>query len=73
VSPVGRVILPLLAAFLLSGGCAHVQPHLEIPDLRIAEPSFRATLVGYAGGRVRNDYRVVSMTCRTPRSSLVSS
>ena len=57
--PIGaRVILPLLAAFLLTGACGHVQPHLEIPDLRIAEPSFRATLVGYAGGSVVGGNRV---------------
>ena len=48
----------MLAAFLLSGACGHVQPHLEIPDLRIAEPSFRATLVGYAGGSVVGGNRV---------------
>ena len=57
--PIGaRVILPLLAAFLLTGACGHVQPHLEIHDLRIAEPSFRATLVGYAGGSVVGGNRV---------------
>lgn len=54
-----RVILPLVAAFLLTqGGCGHVQPHLEVPDLRIAEPSFRATLVGYAGGVVVGGNRI---------------
>ena len=52
------MIFPLLAAFLLAGGCGHVQPHLKIPDLRIAEPSFRATLVGYAGGSVVGGNRV---------------
>ena len=54
-----RVIFPLLAAFLLTqGGCGHVQPHLEVPDLRIAEPSFRATVVGYAGGTVVGGNRI---------------
>ena len=54
-----RVIFPLVAAFLLTqGGCGHVQPHLEVPDLRIAEPSFRATLVGYAGGVVVGGNRI---------------
>lgn len=54
-----RVIFPLLAAFLLAqGGCGHVQPHLEVPDLRIAEPSFRATVVGYAGGVVVGGNRI---------------
>ena len=33
-------------------GCGHVQPHLKLPDLRITEPSFRATLVGYTSGAV---------------------
>ena len=54
-----QVIFPLLAAFLLAqGGCGHVQPHLEVPDLRIAEPSFRATVVGYAGGVVVGGNRI---------------
>lgn len=53
------VIFPLVAAFLLTqGGCGHVQPHLEVPDLRIAEPSFRATVVGYAGGVVVGGNRI---------------
>jgi cardiolipin synthase len=51
---------PLLAAvsLLALGGCGHVQPHLQIPDLRIAEPSFRTTLVGYAGGTVVGGNRI---------------
>lgn len=54
-----QVIFPLVAAFLLTqGGCGHVQPHLEVPDLRIAEPSFRATVVGYAGGVVVGGNRI---------------
>jgi cardiolipin synthase A/B len=54
-----QVIFPLLAAFLLAqGGCGHVQPHLEVPDLRISEPSFRATVVGYAGGVVVGGNRI---------------
>lgn len=54
-----QVIFPLVAAFLLmQGGCGHVQPHLEVPDLRISEPSFRATVVGYAGGVVVGGNRI---------------
>ena len=54
-----QVIFPLVAAFLLTqGGCGHVQPHLEVPDLRISEPSFRATVVGYAGGVVVGGNRI---------------
>ena len=54
-----QVIFPLVATFLLTqGGCGHVQPHLEVPDLRISEPSFRATVVGYAGGVVVGGNRI---------------
>lgn len=42
----------MVLASLLLGSCGHVQPHLQIPDLQIAEPTFRATLVGYTGGAV---------------------
>jgi cardiolipin synthase len=37
---------------MVPAGCGHVQPHLKLPDLRITEPSFRATLVGYTSGAV---------------------
>ena len=37
---------------MVLAGCGHVQPHLKLPDLRITEPSFRATLVGYTSGAV---------------------
>jgi cardiolipin synthase len=48
-----RVVLSLTATVsLLLGSCGHVQPHLQIPDLQVTEPSFRATLVGYTGGAV---------------------
>jgi cardiolipin synthase len=33
-------------------GCAHVQPHLDLPDVPISDASFRATLVGFTGGAV---------------------
>ena len=45
-------------SLLLLGGCGHVQPHLEISDLRIGQPSFGATLVGYTGGAVVGGNRV---------------
>ena len=50
-------MLPL-ACLLLVLGCNHVQPHLKVPDLRITEPSLRATLVGYTGGAVVGGNRV---------------
>jgi cardiolipin synthase len=43
---------------VLLAGCSHAQPHLELPDLRIAEPAFRASLVGYTGGTVVGGNRV---------------
>jgi len=42
----------------LMTGCAHVQPHLELPDLPISDPSFRTTLVGFTGGAVVGGNRV---------------
>ena len=39
-------------------GCGHVQPHLVLPDLKIGEPAFAATITGYteapivAGNRI---------------------
>ena len=43
---------------VLLAGCGHAQPHLKLPDLRITEPSFRATLVGYTSGAVLGGNRV---------------
>ena len=50
----------LSAACLLAllAGCSHVPPHVELPDLQITEPSFRASLVGYTGGAVVGGNRV---------------
>jgi cardiolipin synthase len=47
-----------LACLLLLGGCGLAPPHLEVPDLKITEPTFRATLVGYAGGAVVGGNRI---------------
>ena len=50
-----RSALHVIAAgclIVVLAGCGHVQPHLKLPDLRITEPSFRATLVGYTSGAV---------------------
>jgi cardiolipin synthase len=33
-------------------GCAHAQPHLDLPSVPISDASFRATLVGFTGGAV---------------------
>jgi len=43
---------------VLLAACGHAQPHLKLPDLRITEPSFRATLVGYTSGAVLGGNRV---------------
>ena len=43
---------------LLLAGCAHVQPHYELPDVPISSPSFRATVVGLTGGSVVGGNRV---------------
>jgi cardiolipin synthase A/B len=45
-------VLSAACLLVLLAGCSHVQPHLELSDLQIAEPSFRTTLVGYTGGAV---------------------
>ena len=50
-----RPALRVIAAgclIAMLAACNHVQPHLKLPDLRITEPSFRATLVGYTSGAV---------------------
>jgi cardiolipin synthase len=43
---------------ILVAGCGHTQPHYRLPDLRITEPSFRATLVGYTSGAVLGGNKV---------------
>ena len=54
-----RAVLSLIATVsLLLGSCGYVQPHLQIPDLQITEPSFRATLVDYTGGAVLGGNKV---------------
>ena len=53
--------LLIAAAFLvlpLGGGCGHVQPHLELPSLRMGEPAFRSTVVAYTGNAVVPGNRV---------------
>jgi cardiolipin synthase len=50
--------LSVACLLLWLAGCNHVQPHLKVPDLRIAEPSLRATLVGYTGGAVVGGNRI---------------
>ena len=47
-----RVTAAALLVPLLAGGCSHVQPHLELPALRMGEPAFRATVVAYTGNAV---------------------
>ena len=51
-------VLSAACLLLLLAGCNHVQPHLKLPDVQIAEPAFRATLVGYTGGAVVGGNRV---------------
>ena len=51
-------VLSSVCLLSLLAGCSHVQPHLDLPDLQIAEPSFRAALVGYTGGAVVGGNRV---------------
>jgi len=53
-----RDVISAVCLFLLLAGCSHVQPHYELPDLQIAEPAFRSTLVGYTGGTVVGGNRV---------------
>jgi cardiolipin synthase A/B len=55
--PVRHVIAAGCSIVVLAG-CGHVQPHLKLPDLRITEPSFRATLVGYTSGAVLGGNKV---------------
>lgn len=51
-------VLSAACLLVLLAGCSRVQPHLKLPDLRIAEPSLRATLVGYTGGAVVGGNRI---------------
>ncbi len=51
-------MLSAACLLLVLAGCNHVQPHLKVPDLRITEPSLRATLVGYTGGAVVGGNRI---------------
>ena len=53
----GRVISAACLVVFLAG-CTHVQPHLDLPGLRISEASFRSTLVGFTGGSVVGGNRV---------------
>lgn len=55
----GRVVAAaLLVPLLTLSGCGHVQPHLELPALRMGEPAFRSTLVAYTGNAVVPGNRV---------------
>jgi cardiolipin synthase len=51
-------MLSTACLILLLVGCAHVQPHLDLPAVAIEDPSFRATLVGFTGGSVVGGNRV---------------
>ena len=51
-------MLSTACLFLLLVGCAHAQPHLDLPDVPISDASFRATLVGFTGGSVVGGNRV---------------
>jgi cardiolipin synthase A/B len=51
-------VLSAACLFVLLAGCTHVPPHVELPDLQITEPSFRASLVAYTGGAVVGGNRV---------------
>ena len=53
-----RRVISAACLVVFLAGCAHVQPHLELPDLRISEASFRSTLVGFTGGSVVGGNRV---------------
>lgn len=55
--PALRVIAAGCLIVVLAG-CGHVPPHLKLPELRITEPSFRATLVGYTSGAVLGGNKV---------------
>jgi len=54
----GFDVIAAACLLVLLAGCSHARPHLELPDLRIAEPAFRASLVGYTGGTVVGGNRV---------------
>lgn len=51
-------MISALCLLLVLAGCNHVQAHYQLPDLRINEPSFRSTLVGYTGGTVVGGNRI---------------
>jgi len=53
-----RDVISAVCLFLMLAGCSTVQPHFQLPDLQIAEPAFRSTLVGYTGGTVVGGNRV---------------
>lgn len=54
-----RAGLAAAVVFLGAGACTNrVQPHLELPALRMGEPSFQATLVAYTGAAVVPGNRV---------------
>ena len=53
-----RHVTAAVCLTVLLAGCGHAQPHLKLPDLRITEPSFRATLVGYTSGAVLGGNKV---------------
>ena len=51
-------MLSTACLLLFLAGCAHVQPHYDLPDVAISNPSFRATVVGFTGGSVVGGNRV---------------
>jgi cardiolipin synthase len=53
-----RAVATAVAPLLLAGACAKVPPHLELPALRMGEPSFQATMVAYTGAAVVPGNRV---------------
>ena len=42
----------LLLVLVLTSGCAHVHPHMALPDLALGEPSFFPTLEAYASAPI---------------------
>ena len=48
----------IITLFLAVGGCATVQPHLQLPSLDLKQPAFQATLVAYTGSAVVGGNRV---------------
>jgi cardiolipin synthase len=53
-----RGVATAVASLLLAGACASVPPHLELPALRLGDPSFQATMVAYTGAAVLPGNRV---------------